>query len=201
VKITDEAVEAALDVLMDDGHNGIECRPDRNFEVSVRAALTAALPHLEGATPTLGQLVESIREKRYIRYGWQVEDLAKTFLAMVGEGATPAIDRDALADTIQEAMSGTVNRDNMTERSDTEQIADAVMALICGGTASPASAFRGVYEAAASLQTAEDIATIVEEYADDLEPPTTVEWLELRDWFKGLLHEVAARAREIGGAS
>jgi hypothetical protein len=61
--------------------------------------------------------------------------------------------------------------------------------------------FRGVYEAAASLQTAEDIATVIEEYADDLEPPTTSEWLEQRSWFKGLLHEVAARAREIGGAS
>jgi hypothetical protein len=47
----------------------------------------------------------------------------------------------------------------------------------------------------------EQIATIIEEYADDLEPPTTVEWLELRDWFKDLLHEVAAKAREIGGAS
>jgi hypothetical protein len=48
---------------------------------------------------------------------------------------------------------------------------------------------------------AEQIATIIEEYADDLQPPTTVEWLELRDWFKDLLHEVAAKAREIGDAS
>lgn len=100
MKLTDEAVEAALDVLLDDGHNGLDCRPDRNLSVSVRAALEAALPHLEGATPV-----------------------------------------------------------------------------------------------------AERIATVIEEYADDLEPPTTVDWLELRSWFKGLLHEAAARAREIGGAS
>ena len=45
-RITDEAVEAALDVLMDDGHNGLQCDPTRNFELSVRAALDAALPHL-----------------------------------------------------------------------------------------------------------------------------------------------------------
>jgi hypothetical protein len=50
-------------------------------------------------------------------------------------------------------------------------------------------------------EAVEDIATIIEEYADDLQPPTTVEWLELRDWFKDLLHEVAAKAREIGDAS
>ena len=70
----------------------------------------------------------------------------------------------------------------------------------CAGVGEPRSDFRGVYEAAASLDTAERIAEAVEEYADDLEPPTTVEWLELRDWFKDLLHEIAARAREIGGA-
>jgi hypothetical protein len=46
VEIPDAAVEKALDVLMDDGHNGIDCRPDRNFEVSVRAALVAARPYL-----------------------------------------------------------------------------------------------------------------------------------------------------------
>jgi hypothetical protein len=44
--IPTEAVGAALDVVMDDGHNGIQCRPDRNLEKTVRAALGAALPHL-----------------------------------------------------------------------------------------------------------------------------------------------------------
>ena len=47
-------------------------------------------------------------------------------------------------------------------------------------------------------ETAEEIAWALEECADDLTPPITTEWLELRDWFKGQLHEVAAKAREIG---
>ena len=47
-RIPDAAVEAALDVIMDDGHNGLDCRPDRNLQVTVRAALEAALPYLLG---------------------------------------------------------------------------------------------------------------------------------------------------------
>lgn len=62
-------------------------------------------------------------------------------------------------------------------------------------------AFGGVAQAVGAAEVAEKIATVAEEYADDLEPPTTVDWLELRDWFKDQLHQVAARAREIGGVS
>ena len=47
----------------------------------------------------------------------------------------------------------------------------------------------------------EHIAWILEECADDLTPPITTDWLELRDWFKDQLHELAAKARKIGGAS
>ena len=51
VEIPEEAVDAALDVVMDDGHNGLDCRPDRNLAVTVRAALEAALPYLAPAVP------------------------------------------------------------------------------------------------------------------------------------------------------
>jgi hypothetical protein len=46
VEIPDAAAEAALVVLLDDGHNGIECKPDRVLADSVRAALVAARPYL-----------------------------------------------------------------------------------------------------------------------------------------------------------
>lgn len=49
VEIPEAAVEAAIDVVMDDGHNGIQCAPDRNLAVTVRAALEAARPHIEAA--------------------------------------------------------------------------------------------------------------------------------------------------------
>lgn len=49
VEIPEAAVESALDVAMDDGHNGIQCTPDRNFAVTMRAALEAARPHIEAA--------------------------------------------------------------------------------------------------------------------------------------------------------
>ena len=52
-RITDEAVEAAYDVLDEHGHNGLDCRPRAGFDQSVRAALEAALPHLAGVTPAL----------------------------------------------------------------------------------------------------------------------------------------------------
>lgn len=65
--IPDEAVEAALDVLMDDGHNGIDCRPTRNFQVSVRAALEAALPLL-APKPLLDRMSvdEAIRQNVWV---------------------------------------------------------------------------------------------------------------------------------------
>lgn len=47
-------------------------------------------------------------------------------------------------------------------------------------------------------KVAEEIAEAAELEADDLDMPTTVEWLELRDWFKDRLHMVAAKAREVG---
>ena len=58
-------VEAATDVLMDHGHNGIECRPEPGFDKHVAEALAAAdaaddhvcvpvkeLEHLLGLIPT-----------------------------------------------------------------------------------------------------------------------------------------------------
>jgi hypothetical protein len=45
-RVTDEAVDKALDVVMDDGHNGLDCRPGRNLGDTVRAALEAAMPLL-----------------------------------------------------------------------------------------------------------------------------------------------------------
>jgi hypothetical protein len=59
--------------------------------------------------------------------------------------------------------------------------------------------FRAIADAAQALDTSEAIAVIIEEAADDLEPPTTTDWLELRSWFKGQLHTLAAQAREAGG--
>lgn len=47
IKVTDEAVDKALDVAMDDGHNGLDCRPERDFGDTTRAALEAAAPHLQ----------------------------------------------------------------------------------------------------------------------------------------------------------
>lgn len=60
MEITEAAVEAALDVVMDDGHNGIECKPDRNLAVTMRAALEAALPYLAPAGD--GGLREVVRD-------------------------------------------------------------------------------------------------------------------------------------------
>lgn len=48
---------------------------------------------------------------------------------------------------------------------------------------------------------AEEIAAAIEEVADDLNPPGMSDWLEMRDWFKGELHKLAAKARAIGGIS
>lgn len=62
-----------------------------------------------------------------------------------------------------------------------------------------AESFRGIHEKTSAAETAEKIAWVLEECADDLTPPITTEWLELRDWFKDQLHAMAARAREIGG--
>lgn len=59
--------------------------------------------------------------------------------------------------------------------------------------------FRAIHDAAQALDISEAIAVIIEEAADDLEPPTTTDWLELRSWFKGQLHTLAAQAREAGG--
>lgn len=64
MEITAAAVEAALDVVMDDGHNGIECRPDRNLAVTVRAALEAALPYLTPADGGLREALEKLCDER-----------------------------------------------------------------------------------------------------------------------------------------
>jgi hypothetical protein len=61
--------------------------------------------------------------------------------------------------------------------------------------------FRAIAEAAAAAETAEKIATIAEEAADDLDLPVMGDWLEYRDWFKSQLHQLAAQAREAGGVS
>lgn len=50
--VTDEAVEAAVDVLMDYGHNGLQCDPTPCFATPVRRALEAAAPLL-GPRPLL----------------------------------------------------------------------------------------------------------------------------------------------------
>lgn len=59
--------------------------------------------------------------------------------------------------------------------------------------------FTAITQAAQALETAEAIAVLAEEAADDLDPPVTGEWLVLRDWFKDQLHALAAQAREVGG--
>jgi hypothetical protein len=59
----------------------------------------------------------------------------------------------------------------------------------------------GVLEAALPAlrrQWAEEVATIAEEAADDLELPVMPEWLDQRAWFKDQLHALAARVREYG---
>lgn len=59
--------------------------------------------------------------------------------------------------------------------------------------------FRAIADAAQALETSEAIAAIIEETADDLNPPVFSDWLEMRSWFKGQLHTLAAQAREAGG--
>lgn len=61
--------------------------------------------------------------------------------------------------------------------------------------------FRAIAEAAASAETAEKIAAIAEEAADDLDVPVLQDWLEYQHWFKAQLHQLAAQAREAGGVS
>ena len=43
---------------------------------------------------------------------------------------------------------------------------------------------------------AEELAEALVTAADELDMPSTVEWLHLRDWFKDLLHESAAVIRK-----
>jgi hypothetical protein len=51
MRITDEAVEAALDVLFAHGHNGIKCYdPKPGLDATACAALEAALPRMGGTT-------------------------------------------------------------------------------------------------------------------------------------------------------
>lgn len=50
--VTDEAVDAAIDVLMGYGHNGLQCDPTPCFATPVRRALEAAAPLL-GPRPLL----------------------------------------------------------------------------------------------------------------------------------------------------
>ena len=42
-----DAVEAAWEVLDEDGHNGLDCRPDVPTTATAERAVRAALPHLE----------------------------------------------------------------------------------------------------------------------------------------------------------
>lgn len=62
---------------------------------------------------------------------------------------------------------------------------------------------RGLEAAAGDIrkQVAEELAAIAEEEADDLDLPVMSDYLEQRDWFKDRLHDLAAKAREIGGQS
>jgi hypothetical protein len=53
-------------------------------------------------------------------------------------------------------------------------------------------------EATVKAELAEKVAEIAEEAADDLDLPVMAEWLDQRDWFKGQLHTLAAKAREAG---
>lgn len=46
MSIPDKAVEAAREVLFDDGHNALDCRPERGLDDTVRAMLEAAEPYL-----------------------------------------------------------------------------------------------------------------------------------------------------------
>jgi len=221
MKITDEAVNAAVEALCD---RQIQPPLGRHLVHIARAALEAALPHLEGATPAahdqLAAEVEPwLRECGSCDAGLPMSCtcppgdyrsiLLKVWRAYeIGEGATLQFDEPTY-ERVHNFMRGWDQGEVVSASIiDRERQATLTYTDLCSlvdaykrGGATPAIDSRGVYEAAASLQTAEDIATVIEEYADDLEPPTTVEWLELRDWFKDLLHEVAARAREIGGAS
>jgi hypothetical protein len=62
-RITDEAVEAAVDVLDDDGHNALHCTPGPDLYVTTRAALEAALPHLAPQpVPTAGDILQALTE-------------------------------------------------------------------------------------------------------------------------------------------
>jgi hypothetical protein len=100
---------------------------------------------------------------------------------------------DYVADTIEAAVSAAGYTITLTDDgagSGEPAVAAGEAGSIPAGNPAPSSPHME--------PVAERIATIIEEYADDLQPPTTVEWLELRDWFKDLLHEVAAKAREIG---
>ena len=63
-EVCDEAVEAALEVLFDDGHNGIKCYdPKPGLDLSVRAALEAAAPLLgTRPLPTREQIEELVNK-------------------------------------------------------------------------------------------------------------------------------------------
>jgi hypothetical protein len=151
VKLTDEAVEAALDVLFDHGHNGIKCYDPRSgLDATVRTALEAALPHLtdDGAalpvrrdgegglaaapsSPHLEEIVAAIEGERLPRS--HIHNLALGMarraveeLFKAHEGATPTIDRDEIQDAIYKALPGEITW------HESLAAADAVIALIGG---------------------------------------------------------------------
>lgn len=69
--IPEEAVDAAIDLLDEHGHNGLDCRPRAGFDFSVRAALEAAAPAILAAErERIAQAIEALEE--FYSDGWQV---------------------------------------------------------------------------------------------------------------------------------
>jgi hypothetical protein len=92
--VTDEAVDKALDVVMDDGHNGLDCRPERHLGDTVRAALEAAAPLL-GLRPYLGvvhvQHADTEEYARIFNLGF-----AEAVEQYTDDAPRPLLDRQAL---------------------------------------------------------------------------------------------------------
>lgn len=125
---TDEAVDAALDVAMDDGHNGLDCRPTRDFGETMRAAVEAAVPLL-GTRPLLDRREVEAAFIRAERNGvslldpWEARHLTDAVLELARPMPTRAQVREVL--------------DNLTQlrdpQDDVDEYTEKIMALMEGG--------------------------------------------------------------------
>jgi len=175
-RITDEAVEAAQKAWS----KAYWTTSSPGRKDWMRAALEAALPHLEGATPTRYRLawLSARRRARYASKAFFAEAAAAREL----EGATPAIDRDQIIAVLD--SWGVVSRDTKVDLAAYHgNIADSILSL-GGATPVADNGLRGALERICDDYIAIDIEMLRETLAAHPEGATPsryrLAWLSAR---------------------